>query len=333
MDFFELPIDRQIDLARRVAVQAIAHYGFPADATLELLKHRENSVFAVTHPHTGARGVLRVHRPGYHTAAAIVSEFEWMRALAAAGVNTPAAIATRDGALVVSARIPDLPEPRLCDLLEWIDGQPLPETDQVESFRQLGEIQARCHAHAAAWTPPAGFCRQAWDETALLDAGHPILAPAWEHWALTAAQRTLLLRCREALRARLRDWGKGADRYGLIHADLMPDNLIVAADGMRLIDFDDCGYGWRLYDPASALVFYAAQDIYPELVDAWATGYRRVRPLTGEDIAELPTFLLLRCFYGLGWLQTRRNSEAAQVFTEPLIALTGMLAEKFLAGS
>lgn len=333
LDFFELPIDRQIELAREVAVAALGRYHFPRTSELALLKHRENSVFCVTHAETGRNGVLRVHRTGYQTTASITSEFQWMQALGAAGVKTPGVIPARDGALVVAVRSAALPEPRLCDMLEWIDGQPPREDNLVDSFRLLGELQARCHAHVSHWTLPAGFQRQSWDEAALLDGQHPIIAPAWENWSLNTAQRTLVLACREALRNRLQQWGKGAGRYGLIHADLMPENLIVADDGIRLIDFDDCGFGWFLYDPASALLFYYGQDFYPDLLHAWAAGYRSVRPLSDEEVNELPTFLLLRCFYGLGWLHTRRNSEAAQIFTEPLIALTSAVGQAYLDGT
>jgi len=330
MDFFDLPIDRQIELARQVALAALGRYALPEASGLELLKHRENSVFRVTNPPTGERSVLRVHRTGYQTAVTIISEFQWMQALGAAGVRTPAVIPASDGALVVTARIDELPEPRLCDMLEWVEGQPPSEDNLPESFRMLGELHARCHAQVSRWKLPDGFRRQSWDEAALLDGRHPIIAPAWDNWALNDEQRALVLDCREALRTRLAQWGKGPDRYGLIHADLMPENLIVAADGVRLIDFDDCGFGWYLYDPASALLFYHGQDFYPDLLSAWAAGYRSVRPLTDEEVNELPTFLLLRCFYGLGWLHTRRNSDAAQLFIEPLIALTTAIGEAFL---
>ncbi len=330
VDFFDLPIERQIELARKVAVTSLARYDIPASADLELLKHRENTVFAVTHPANRPRGVLRVHRTGYQTKRSIVSEFEWMVALGASGVRTPAVIPACDGTLVVEAAIAELPEPRLCDMLEWIRGEPLREDDLAGAFRTLGELHARCHTQARHWQLPAGFDRQAWDEAALLDGKHPIIAPPWENWALNADQRALVIACREALRTRLDEWGKGPDRYGLIHADLMPDNLIVADDGVRLIDFDDCGFGWYLYDPASALLFYYGQDFYPELLASWAAGYRTIGPLSDEEIDALPTFLLLRCFYGLGWLHTRRNSEAAQHFIEPLVALTSAVGQAFL---
>lgn len=331
-DFFDLPIERQIELARLLAGRALERYDLPRDAQLELLNHRENTVFAVTADGV-RRGALRVHRSGYQSEASIVSELQWMRALDAAGVRTPGVIAARDGAWVVAARIGELPEQRLCDVLEWIEGQPPQAADLVESFHFLGELHARCHQHASGWTLPAGFTRQAWDEAALLDARHPVIAQAWENWALNDGQRQLVLECREVLRSRLRQWGKEPDRWGLIHADLMPENLIVAADGVRLIDFDDCGFGWYLYDPASALLYYYGQDFYPDLLVAWAAGYRSVRSLAGEALDELPTFLMLRCFYALGWLQARRNSEAAALYAEPLVALTEAIGQAFLSSS
>jgi Ser/Thr protein kinase RdoA (MazF antagonist) len=82
---------------------------------------------------------------------------------------------------------------------------------------------------------------------------HPTVGPAWDNWALSAEQRTLVLECRDALRERLGRWGKDRERYGIIHSDLMPENLLVAADGVRLNDFDDAGFGWYLYDPAPAV--------------------------------------------------------------------------------
>jgi len=82
---------------------------------------------------------------------------------------------------------------------------------------------------------------------------HPTVGPAWDNWALSAEQRTLVLECRNALRKRLGRWGKDQERYGIIHSDLMPESLLIATDGVRLNDFDDAGFGGYLYDPAPAV--------------------------------------------------------------------------------
>jgi len=330
MSFLDLPVEQQIELSTKVGHAALARYAFPSGAGLELLKHRENTVFAVVHPDAGKLGALRVHVPGYQSVASIRSEFEWMRALDDVGVRTPGVVAARDGALVISVSIPELPQARLCDVLEWIEGHQPADADLADSFHTLGVLHAKCHTHASRWPLPAGFTRQRWDDTTLLAGQHHSIAPAWENWALSAEQRGFVLAARDALGDRLARWGKGAERYGIIHSDLMPENLIITDDGVRLIDFDDAGFGWYLYDPASALLYYYGTALYAPLVDAWVSGYRSQRALSDADIAELPTFLLLRCFYALGWLHTRRNTDLAAAFIEPVLMWTSELATTFL---
>jgi len=46
---------------------------------------------------------------------------------------------------------------------------------------------------------------------------------------------------------------RGGGRPGLIHADLHLGNALFWSDEVRVIDFDDCGFGYWLYDIAFAL--------------------------------------------------------------------------------
>ena len=201
-------------------------------------------------------------------------------------------------------------ESRLIDLLEWIDGREPDDEEVVECFGVLGELaRALPQPREPLAAVPAGFVPPALGrDDAARRCPSNASRPAWDNWALTAEQRALVLECRDVLRERLGRWGKERERYGMIHSDLMPDNLLLTADGVRLIDFDDAGFGWYLYDAASALLAYYGSDLYEPLLASWLRGYRGQRPLPDAELAELPTFLLLRCFYALGWLHLRRNS-------------------------
>ena len=207
-------------------------------------------------------------------------------------------------------------------MLEWIEGRQPSDEEAVECFRILGDLHGRCHEHASRWRVPAGFVRQRWDETTLLAGVHPTVGPAWENWALSSDQRALVLASPRTRWRAPRALGQGARTLRIIHSDLMPENLLITADGVRLIDFDNAGFGWYLYDPASALLPYYGSELYDPLLSSWLGGYRSRRRLSDEDLAELPAFLLLRCFYALGWLHLRRNSAWAEAFIGPVVGWT-----------
>ena len=99
-----------------------------------------------------------------------------------------------------------------------------------------------------------GFERMTWDETAVFGS-----SATWGNWrdapGVTSDIRRVLEQLEEVVRARLQSFGKSQDRFNLIHADMRLANLIMAPEGTRLIDFDDCGWGWFLYDFAAAISF------------------------------------------------------------------------------
>ena len=78
--------------------EAAAHWG---GRPVRLLAQRENAVFEMALP-GGVRAALRLHRQGYQAPAAIRSELWWCAALAQAGVAVPAALPSREGALLVT---------------------------------------------------------------------------------------------------------------------------------------------------------------------------------------------------------------------------------------
>ncbi len=66
-----------------------------------------------------------------------------------------------------------------------------------------------------------------------------------------AEELALLGRLDETLRRRLAAYGQGPDRFGLVHADIRLANLLVDGEHVRVIDFDDCGWSWFMYDFAT----------------------------------------------------------------------------------
>lgn len=111
----------------------------------------------------------------------------------------------------------------------------------------------------------------------------------------------------------LQGYGKGEDRYSLIHADTLPENFLVDAGGaVHVIDFDDGGYGWHLFDFAAALLHVLGNDCFDDLMHALVKGYQEVCSLPPEFEKMLPLFFLLRGFTYLGWVHTRKEAVSAK---------------------
>jgi Ser/Thr protein kinase RdoA (MazF antagonist) len=314
----------------RLAQVSLDRWDVPEGATTRLINLSENATYLVEAP-GGFRSVLRVHREGYHSKTAIASELAWMDALRAeAGLTTPEAIPARDGERIQTDRVAGLPRERHMVMFAFIEGEEPDETrDLILPFERLGEVSARLHLHAMGWRPPPWFERLTWDFDHILGE-----TPNWGDWraapGMDREALALLERQQEAIRRRLIAFGQGRERYGLIHADIRLANLLVSEDDTRVIDFDDSGFGWFLYDVATALSFIEDSPNVPALVDAWARGYRRVRALGAEDEAEIPTFIMLRRMALLAWIGSHGETDLARQVGAPYTYGSCALAEEYL---
>ena len=298
------------------ARQALAEFGVVA-ARLEFVNLSENVTFRVTDARDGSTLVLRLHRPWYHDIGELESERMWIRALASAGVSVPPPRLTLAGKDFASVEISGTGERRWAGLADWIEGELLSqvlerETDPAAAaahFARVGAIMAALHEQASAWTTPAGFRRHALDEDGLMGAA-PWWGEFWRHPVLSSAESALLLATRDKIRTALIRYGKGRRVYSLIHADLHPGNVLVQGERAAVIDFDDAGFGWHQYDLAVALVPHLGHPEFGTFQRAAVAGYRSVRPISDEDLALLPMFLLARRMVTLGWLHQRPEIRA-----------------------
>ena len=318
-----------------VAAEALDAWGW-RQAQLRLIKHRENAVFAAVLD--GRRRALRLHRQGYHDDAELRSELQWMRALEAAGIEVPQVLPTAAGELFVSRRFEGLPGPLQADLFEWIDGEPLGavETgirdagrDVAQTYFTIGALAGRLHNQSSAWTLPPGFKRHAWDLAGLVGE-QPFWGRFWELPTLSNDERKLMERTRQRLRRELSGLRQSPDDYSLIHADFVAENILVDGDQVRLIDFDDAGFGWHLFELATSTHFLMGEECFEAAQEALIRGYRGERPLPDVQLARLPLFSLARATTYLGWVHTRPETETAQEMTPMLVSSACELAETYL---
>jgi Ser/Thr protein kinase RdoA (MazF antagonist) len=263
-----------------------------------LINHTENHTFLVDGGH-----VLRVHPPS-RSRDAIADELRWIGELrAATGITMPEQVGPVhqvDGSPAVLFRLLPGHEPEPSEAV----------------FLALGRWAATLHNHAGQ-----GPHRPVWDER-LLDADGP-----WGDWR---AMGTGLGAVDAELRRRLASYGKSPDRFGLIHADMRLANVLDDHGRYALIDFDDCGIGWFMYDFGSAVSFLDTNPDFPAFADAWLTGYTTVRRLAAEDIAILPTMVLLRRMALVAWIGRHLDTDLGQEHAPRFALDTLRLADQLL---
>ncbi|WP_172327081.1 phosphotransferase enzyme family protein [Mangrovicoccus sp. HB161399] len=286
------------DLTAQALAAAQAWGGL--DGMPELIQARENVVFRARLA-AGQEVALRLHRAGYNSAAAIASELLLCERLADTGFACPWPWRTDAGGFVQP-----LSGGGCASVVQWVAGVPLaavPEEDMParDRWQAVGELLADFHLTADAVGPELAE-RPDWSLEALTGTGiwgDPLADPE-----LSAAERACLAAARSAAAERLALLDGGD--LGVIHGDPLADNMLLAETGLVLIDFDDCGPGFRVYDLATALIGLAGQDGYDAAAEALLDGYRAGGgPASDAALAQLPLFVMLRAQASAAWARSR----------------------------
>ena len=332
LDFEHLDYDTQLQILLDVAKLAIRNYELPDGLSVKMINLSENATYGVEAPN-GERWALRIHRDGYHSRAAIASELAWLMNLRERGVvTTPLPVKGTNGEIIQEVTHPALSKPRYIVLSAWEDGiEPGIGQDLVKPFEILGEVTARMHEHSRTWKRPSFFERFTWDfETSLGE-----VKPHWGHWrdgmGVDGAKAKLFGRTVDLIARRLSAYGKSTERFGLIHCDLRLANLLIDGNSVKVIDFDDCGFGWYMYDAATPVSFYEHEPQVPDLIEAWKAGYRKAGTLSKADEAEIPTFVMLRRLLLVAWIGSHAETNLAKSMGIAYSEGTGPLCENYLA--
>jgi Ser/Thr protein kinase RdoA (MazF antagonist) len=319
--YSELTHRGQIQRLRRAGAVALGRFG-KAGPTLTKISHIENTTFRVDVPgevggpgedqrYTPGRYLLRIHRPGYQNASSIASELTWLAALRRdSGIAVPDPVRTLEGEFLTRVYVDGAPEQRFCSLLRWMDGRFQAERPALSHFDTLGEVMGRLRRHAEAWAPPDGFSRARWDWDAFFVSAGTCGETYELGWDLLGRDaRGLFGEVAARTAESMKELGERDDAFGLIHADLHLGNVLFHGGEARVIDFDDCGRGHWIYDPAVLLSDYRRRSNWEDMRDALVRGYERACPFPEDQLRHLETFMNARAAMLILWAgsQTDRN--------------------------
>lgn len=334
---------RKGDAAPAWLVRAVAS-GWGLDCQridARLIAVSENATFRLEvdrHPYA----VLRVHRPAYVDPQQIASELTWVQALAAGtDVKVPQVLPLTDGSLVLAVdqqqadldggdeAADDSRQPWYVVAFAFVEGAVLEDVaDTRPYYRRIGEITAQFHDHAEQWQKPGGFDRFTWN---LEDMIGP--TSRWGDWraaALSPAQLEVMGAAEAKARDVIAPLRESTASRGLIHADLRPSNIMISGNQLTVIDFDDCGFSWFLYDFASAFSFIEHESYTHALAKDWVAGYTAVRPLGEEQIQQACALSMIRRLQMVGWTTTHRQDALPAQIWDQQIPGTERIAAQYL---
>jgi len=298
-DFAALTQQEQIARIELLGREALREFGVEPTGMTSLF-HGENTTYKVESPQGDF--CLRVCRPGYQSDSNILSEIEFLTALKHASFPVPEPYQDR----VVKASVPEVPEARNCVLLRWQEGKFCREGYSIAQAAAVGKLMAELHNFSSQWVLPEGFDRQQLHGWAFDHVPQPALAVRQD--SIDPEDFDLLVQVDQEARDLLNRLPRDAANFGLIHADLHQGNVLFDGDEIHVIDFDDLGYGFWLYDFSAALCFMVEEDEYPQVRDALLNGYSKVRPLPPGTEELLPAFIRLRAAGIANWILNRTDN-------------------------
>jgi Ser/Thr protein kinase RdoA (MazF antagonist) len=287
---------------RKLAEIALGKFGLK-DIKLSFINYSGNGLYQVTvppaRPVPPGKYTLRLHQPDYMKPKFISSEMEWLSALHQEGIKVPMPVRNLDGEwLTISDGGYEVPQRRNCTLIGWTEGRLLNKNIRPKHFKALGRVMGRMHAQSRGWRLPKGFARPRWDWDGLFGDGFSYGAPANDaRETIPKAHQDIFNDVLNRVKEASEQLGRNKSVYGLIHADLgVTDNVAFQAGEARPFDFDDCGFGYWVFDFGVPLghYFIDTNDESKTMQDALISGYEESIDIGNIGIEYLDLFKAAR---------------------------------------
>lgn len=317
-------LDRDARIARfdRLAEAALAAFGVEYEQ-IDLLTDANNAVYKVSGG--DETYTLRAHRPGHRRLSEIEAELAWLEALdREAGLRVPRPVAP-----VYTGELDGVDDPVYCSLLAWVPGRAYQPAEMSDSQLQaIGRTIARLHDVSQGFAMP-DFDRPRLDYEGLFGEDSTY-NPGDGAKLFTDEQRAVMDAVQHETAAVMGALGEGPAQFGLIHADLIAKNILFEGETVGLIDFDDCGQGYYLYD-LSPMLWASREDArFPAIRDALWAGYTAVRPEAAPHKHTLDAFLAARHVASCRWVAGNASNPAIRGRAEDIIAVRVEEMRQFL---
>lgn len=230
--------------------------------------------------------------------------------------DIPAPMATRSGKLFCIVN--DDGNDFMCIVFSWVGGVHLGGHEITpQHMASMARSVAQLHCFSSSYKPPANFVRPVYDDDWFF--GDKSWTASGEFVGrLDPAEASYLRKANDSIRARLTQYPKSAETFGLIHYDLHVGNFLFAGDRANMIDFDECGFGWYLFDLAHILFEFIEDARFEAFKKVAAENYGA----GAYSDSDLNLFLALQGIAYMNWMYRlfwRDGNTDAQKYWVPVI--------------
>lgn len=263
------------------AQSVLSHYGIH-NAMLNPLPSISNQVWQVQTKQE--KYVLRITPADHCFTDRLVTESRWLRAiLRETDLSVPHPVLTLNGHYYQKTN-----RSNCASLFRWIPGETLTTAHlDLQTLQEIGRFVAELHSHSAQSQPTPTLKPVNMLANNLFGPNSPYHSRESPKSVsvLTDETRAVISAVADRFTKSLSPLDGDTAATGMIHGDLVAKNWLRSPNGLALIDFDHCGWGYFIYDLAALCIQLLDEADFPErraaLIDAY-TKTRLIPPNGGE---------------------------------------------------
>lgn len=332
-----------LDTINGLIEQAKLMYDISPLTKITLLSYKKNIVCLIEDIKKGSYSVMRIYRPGYYQKDELENKVAWIKEICknVPSLIVPEPICGMDNSYIQTLHPISNFAPYYCSLSGFLRGKTFDccESDELPAqFTKFGEITAFLHQQSIIWdTRESNLNWPVWDYDGLLgkNSRFGMLEESSLYFSSASnpsySLNQLLARTSETIERRLKKFGKTSTRYGIINSGIKLGNLMLCKNKLAITGFDDCGFGWYLYDLAASVDSLTDSKQTAYLINSWLEGYRRQRHISNEEKSEIPTFIMMHRLSQLRRYINHFDYETPKDFGPDFIEKTAEFAENYLS--
>jgi Ser/Thr protein kinase RdoA (MazF antagonist) len=282
MIYSGLPVTYSTLDSAGLMTQVSSQYDLGAIACCQFWHRGLSDIYLVETAHKAF--ILRVSQAHWRSHADIAFELELLDFLHHRGVPVAYPLRTLEGKLMLELAAPE--GPRYAAVFVYAAGQVAVGDLNLAQGKILGETLAQVHHIGSTFR--CLFQRQSLTLDYLLDASWQLILPFLQQRPQDLAYGQAAI---AELKAQLGNFPQESPYWVPCWGDPHSGNAhFTTANQITLFDFDQCGYGWRIFDIAKFWHLALRTGLSKHVRQAVLDGYQSVLALTTEELAALNAF-------------------------------------------